>query len=102
MTTLNPFVITWSILTPTKGKALKKDINAIWKSGIFECGTNGKEIYFHSASKEKALEKIKKIKGLSKQYEIVFITDKQFGNAVVKDGFRVNATKKQLLDRFFI
>ena len=103
MTTLNPYQITWSILIPVSGKATKKDLSIIAKSGIYSISSNlNNEFFFHSADKEKAIEKAKNIKGLSKKYEVVMITDKQFGNVDVFKSFRLSATKKQLQERFFI
>lgn len=102
MKILNPYVITWTILTPVKGKATKKDLNALWRSEIFTVSKNDNEFFFHSSSKEAAISKVKKIKGLSRNYEVLFITDKQFGNSEFGEKLSLLATKKQLQERFYI
>ena len=104
MKALNPYEITWAIFTPIKGKVPKKDLTAFFSAGVY---TSCKRIDFNEftayfSTKEKALETIKKIKNLSKKYEVVLITDKQFGMVNWKESVKTVATKKQLQDRFFI
>lgn len=60
------------------------------------------QFYFHSTDLESANKKVKALKGLSKIYEVVSITDKQFGLLGWREGKLSNATKKQLENRFYI
>ena len=60
------------------------------------------EITAHFATKRKAIENLKKVKNLTKNYEVVLITDKQFGMTNWEESVKTVATKKQLQDRFFI
>ena len=104
MKTVNPYAITWAILTPVKGKVTKKDLTALYRSGVYTyCKRIGfNEVTAHFPTKEQALKTIKSIKGLSRNYEVVLITDKQFGLHDFRENVINVATKKQLQDRFFI
>jgi hypothetical protein len=99
MKTLNAMTITWAIITPINNKPTKSDLKTINKShangGFVISGT---EIIRHFASKEAAIESVKKISGLSKAHKVVFITDKQFGLSEYGQPFVNVATKKQLID----
>ena len=104
MKNLSPYKITWVILTPIKGKATKKDLTAFFSAGVY---TYCKRIDFNEVTayfptKEKALKTLKKVKNLSKNYEVILITDKQIGMVNWEESFKTVATKKQLQDRFFI
>jgi len=103
MTTLNAMTITWAIILPINSKPTKSDLKIINKShnnGGYSIADT--EIIRHFASKEKAMESIKKISGLSKEHKVIFITDKQFGLAKYYEPFVNVATKKQLIDTMVI
>ena len=103
MKALNPYKITWAIITPIKGKATKKDLTAFFRAGVSYCKRiDFNEFTAHFSTKEKALKTLKKVKNLSKNYEVIFITDKQFGLVNWRESLKTVATKKQLRDRFFI
>ena len=104
MKNLNPYKITWAIITPIKGKVAKKDLTTLVRAGVYTyCKRVGfNEETAHFPTKEKALETLKKVKNLTKNYEVILITDKQFGMANWKESIKTVATKKQLQDRFFI
>ena len=104
MKTLNPYKIHWVVLTPIKGRVTKKDLTTLFRAGVYTyCKrVDFNEVTAHFPTKEKALEKIKKVKNLTKNYEVILITDKQFGMANWKESVKTVATKKQLQDRFFI
>lgn len=99
-TVLNPYLITWAILTPIKGKVTKKDLYQMNAVNIFSKVNN--EAIGHFSTPERAKSFINDIVSLSKSYEVVLITDKQFGLCNIKQPIRMSATKKQLQNRFFI
>ena len=104
MKILNPYKITWAIITPIKGKVTKKDLTTFIKSGVYiyceKMDLNEVTAYF--ITKEKALKTLKKVKNLSKNYEVILITDKQFSLLNWNESVKTVATKKQFRDRFFI
>ena len=104
MKNLNPYKITWAILTPIKGKIAKKDLTTFLKEGVYTCckRLDFNEVTAYFSTKEKALKTLKKVKNLSKNYEVILITDKQFSMVNWKESVKTVATKKQLQDRFFI
>ena len=104
MKALNPYKIHWSILTPIKGKVTKKDLTTLFRAGIYTYCKKSEinEITAHFPTKVKALEALKKVKNLTKNYEVILITDKQFGMTNWNESLKTVATKKQLQDRFFI
>lgn len=80
---MNALTITWAIITPTKGKATKKDVKLMAKnSSALRMGYQGKLVAAHFSNKDKAIEVVTSFTGLSKKYEVYFITDKQFGKTV--------------------
>ncbi len=92
--TLNPFVITWAILTPIKGKPTKRDA----QNGFGRCGN---VLARHAANIDNAKESVKSLK-LNKKYTLTFITDKQFG-LVGKDlDFSKVFTAKQISEQTII
>jgi hypothetical protein len=100
---LNPYQITWAIITPTKGeKVIKKDLNTIYKTGALSAAGYGNIIICHFSSKKKAEDTIKKAKGLTRPYKVVFITDKQFGLSKWNESLINVATKKQLINTLVI
>lgn len=105
MSTLNQnsaFVITWAIFTPVQGKFFKKNHNEIFKVAPTvskRIGVNEAFAYF--ANKEMAIEKVSKLK-ISKDFEVVFITDKQFGLSKWNESLKKVATKKQLEEKIII
>jgi len=99
MKTLNPYQITWAILTPVSGIARKEDRK------LFNQFAQGKRHTFisdHSPDIESAKRKLDSIAGkLTKPYQVLFITDKQF--SLLKDNnFEAVATKKQLSEMVYI
>lgn len=104
MKNLNAYEITWTVLTPVKGKVTKKDLNQMYRCGIYtnSMDRTHNQFFFHSATKENAQNKVKALKGLSKTYEVIHITDKQFGLLKWNESKLANATKKQLENRIFI
>lgn len=99
MKNLNSYTITWAIFTPSKGRITKKDLNVIYKAGCPTAYGNKSlnEILAHFPSKAKADAALRNVKGLTKAYKVVFITDKQFGNSKFNESFLNVATKKQLI-----
>ena len=77
MKALNPYEITWAIVTPVSGIITKKDAK---KMGV--CVWNGKVGCKHFPTKEQAEEWAKTIH-TGKAYECRFITDAQYGNIQV-------------------
>jgi len=76
---LNPYKITWAIITPIKGKFTQKDFSLLKKTMPSLCGNDYlNERCAHFPTKERAIEVLAKSKA-SKEYKVVFITDKQFG-----------------------
>ena len=74
-TIINPYKFTWTFLIPKKGIARKSDASKNISRGMFKS-----YLYFYDLNKEAALERLKKIKGtLSKEYNVLLISDKQFG-----------------------
>ena len=102
--TPNPYQITWAVLTPIKGKVTKKDLTTLYRAGVYTyCKRVGfNEVTAHFPTKERALQVLKGIKGLTRTYEVVLITDKQFGLTDWKESVKIVATKKQLQNRIFI
>lgn len=102
---LNAYTITWAILTPVNGKKItKKDLNQICKSSDkpFSGSKTLNEITFHFKNLESAIESVKKINGLNKNYSAVFITDKQFGLTNWNQRKIEVATKTQLINQIII
>lgn len=103
MRNLNPYKITWAFLIPTSGIATQKDSNSSFQRGAFKSYLAG-----FSNNKESALKKVKDLKGgLSKEYQVLCITDKQF--AMLQFNYKNNshnlmdiATTKQKLEMFAI
>lgn len=95
MKNLNAYQITWAILQPKKGIVTKKDTRlGFSKQDLF--------LIDHACSLEAAKEKVNNLAGkLSKEYDIFFITDKQFGMSC-NGNFKEVATSKQLSETFQI
>jgi len=100
---LNPYTITWVILIPTKGIATKKDASLTFHRGMFKS-----YLACHSGNLENAKNKVQDLKGmLSKEYKVLFITDKQFGMIEIDFKNDTNnlmdiATSKQKSEMFLI
>jgi hypothetical protein len=102
MRTLNPYKITWLVLTPVKGIATKKDHSIANKAFYgFMNRNNGQEIVRHFATKENALKALESLK-LSKEYKATFITDAQFGLSKWDESLLNVATKLQLQNQILI
>jgi hypothetical protein len=101
MKTLNPYKITWLVLTPNAGKATKKDLK-ILNGKRFGFGISNNEIKDCFANKELALNFAQRIVGLTKHYKVTFITDKQFGLSKWDESLLNVATTKQKLESFNI
>ena len=102
---LNAYTITWAILTPVNGKKItKKDLNQICRTSDkpFSGSKTLNEITFHFKNLETAIESVKKISGLNKNYSAVFITDKQFGLSKWNQKKIEVATKIQLINQIII
>lgn len=105
---LNPYKVTFAVLKPVKGPATKADQV---KSGFMRDLTN-QFLSMHAPDLVSAKKKVNSLKGkLSKDYEVFFITDKQFGNIkiVYKNGKMTYsksyvdvATTKQLSEKFLL
>lgn len=98
---LNAYTITWAIITPVKGKFFKKDLNVISKK-IHSIGLSSNIGKAHFQNKEKAIEQVNKISGLSKDFKVTFITDKQFGMSKLNQNPLELATSKQLEETIII
>jgi hypothetical protein len=100
---LNSFEIAWAFITPLKGKITKRDLNLIYKCGIYTIGGHMKETFIaHFPSKKNGIEKMKLVNGLYKEYSVVFITDKQFGIRKWNEPLGNIATEKQISESFII
>jgi hypothetical protein len=100
---LNSYQITWAIIQPAKGnKITKKDLNTIYRAGALSVAGYGNIITCHFSSKKRAEDTLKKAKGLTKPYKVVFITDKQFGLSKWNEPLINVATKKQLINTLVI
>lgn len=102
---LNAYTITWAILTPANGKKItKKDLNQIYKTSgrAFGQSKSLNEGACHFKNKQSAIDCIKKIKGLNKNYSVIFITDKQFGLSKWNQKKIEVATKMQLINQIII
>ena len=103
MKPLNAYKITWAFLIPTSGIATKKDSNSTFQRGMFKS-----YLAAFSGNKDAAIKKVKELKGtLSKEYNVLFITDKQFG--MIQQDFKNQshnlmdvATTKQKSEMFII
>jgi len=99
MKTLNPYQITWAILTPVSGIARKEDRK------LFNQFAQGKRHTFiaeHSPDMDSMKRKLDNVAGkLTKPYNVLLITDKQFSK-VVNNNFSKVATNKQLDEQFYI
>lgn len=95
MLQLTPYNTYWYILTPIKGKPTKKDLTLLKKMHTIATIVKS-EIIFYKPYKDLT------IKPLSKLYELVIITDKQFSLFEHGKTFRSLATKKQLFNRKFV
>ncbi|MBN8833751.1 MAG: hypothetical protein J0H76_05160 [Sphingobacteriales bacterium] len=80
---ITAYKIFWAIATPTKGIATKKDGTKFSKQGWARVNykTNQKAVscFLRHASDLKKLKESCKVEGLEKAYDILIITDKQFG-----------------------
>lgn len=95
---LNAYQITWAILEPVKGIITKKD----QRFGFSKNRDNSSLIAF-GATGEAAETKVKSLAGkLSKEYNVFYITDKQFGMTSNVKSFKDVATTKQLSEMFQI
>ncbi len=99
---LNPYTVTWAVITPTRGKFFKKNLNEISKT-IFSIGkmVGQNEAIAHFPTRDRAIELLNKVSA-SKQFKVVLITDKQFGQSNWKESKLNVATEKQLNDYFII
>jgi len=104
MMTLNPYKITWAFLIPIKGIATKQDNYAT----SLQRGISKSHLSRHFSDIEDAKKEISKLKGkLSKEYKVLFITDKQFGQIQNNftnqtDNLLEVATAKQKAEMFII
>ena len=74
-TIINSYKNVWMFLIPKKGIARNSDVSKKISRDMFKS-----YLYFNDLNKEAALESLKKIKGtLSKEYNVLIISDKQFG-----------------------
>jgi hypothetical protein len=101
---LNAYTITWAIIQPVKGKITKKDLNIMFRNGLYSISASKTKNEFtaHFPNKDSAIVRVMSLKGLSRLYKVVFITDKQFGMQNVKESLINVATKKQLIEMKFI
>ena len=104
MKTLSAYTITWAVITACKGKNTKRDLNIMHRAGLLISGSHfqGNPFMCHFATKESAIEKISKISGLYKPYNVILITDKQFGMSSFNGDITAVATTKQLKESFKI
>jgi hypothetical protein len=79
---MTKYQIVWAIFRPVKGKFFNKNYNEIYNSGVYSIGKRAmfNEAIAHFNSKEIALEAIRNVH-VSKDFEVVLITDAQFGRA---------------------
>lgn len=96
----NPYQIVWAILTPKKGVARKEDRKT--SGEILLLGSHHKFIPIHAPNIDRLNAKLESLIGkLVKEYEVLIITDKQFGLAEKCDFYSV-ATTKQLSKTYTI
>ncbi len=98
----NAYTITWAVITPLKGKFIKKNLNELSKK-IFSITKYkmANEAICHFSSKEQAIEKLSNVSA-SKQFKVTLITDKQFGMTKWNEPLLANATQKQIEESFII
>jgi hypothetical protein len=79
---MSKYQIVLAIFRPVKGKFFKKNYNEIHNSGVYTVGKRAlcNEAIAHFNSKQKAIEAISNVQ-VSKDFEVVLITDAQFGKA---------------------
>lgn len=100
---MNKYKLTWAIFIPIKGNITLRDMNIIYKSGILSiCGYRHNRWLAHFDSKESAIEILSRIKGLHKHYEVILITDAQFGLLTYNQNPEEIATKLQLTNKILI
>ena len=105
MKTISGYTITWAIITACKGKNTKRDLNKMYKSGLTSISGShfmGKPFLCHFPSKEIAVERLSKVSGLFKEYNVILITDKQYGLSSYNSDILDVATKKQKSETFKI
>ncbi|WP_407324022.1 hypothetical protein R5O24_02690 [Tenacibaculum maritimum] len=103
MKSLNPYQIIWIFLIPTYGIARKQDTSTTIQRGLFNSC-----LKTYAIDKAAALKKVNELKGtLTKEYDVLFITDKQF--ELIKSNFENRthnlmdiATEKQKSEMFKI
>lgn len=75
------YQITWGILYPSKGRTTKRDLNIIYRCGIWTVARSyfeGRPFICHFPNKEAAKAALKKVTGLFKEYNVLMTTDAQF------------------------
>jgi hypothetical protein len=100
---MSKYQIVWAIFRPVKGKFFKKNYNEIYNSGIYTVGKRAvcNEAIAHFNSKDKAIEAISNVQ-VSKDFEVVLITDAQFGNASYDAQYWHLATEMQKQNKITI
>jgi len=105
MKTLNPYVITCAVISAEKGRNTKRDLNIMYRCGLPTISGShfqGKPFVCHFPSKGNAIERLSKVSGLNKSYNVILITDKQFGMSSYNADITAVATTKQLNESFKI
>jgi hypothetical protein len=105
MKTLSAYTITWAVIDACKGKNSKRDLNIMFRCGLATISGShflGKPFMCHFPTKESAIEKLSKVTGLNKKYNVLLITDKQFGMSSFNSDITAVATNKQLSESFTI
>ena len=98
MQNLNKYQIKWAIITPLKGIVRKDDAKKL-NTFVY---SDKKHCAIHAPDHEMLMSKLNGVKGkLNKSYQVVIITDAQFGNVKGND-FESVYTAKQISERFTI
>jgi hypothetical protein len=100
---MSKYQIVWATFRPVKGKFFKKNYNKIYNSGVYTIGKRAlcNEANAHFNSKEKALQAISNVK-VSKDFEVVLITDAQFRKASYDATYWELATDAQKRNKIII
>lgn len=99
------YPMTWGILFPYKGRTTKRDLNVIYRCGIWTVARSyfeDRPFVCHFPNKEAAITALKKVTGLFKEYDVLMITDAQFKQSSWNAYIQGIATSRQKKEIFVI
>lgn len=93
MTNFSGYKIWWAIVLPKAGVVPQKDQKVMNKYRVYR---NVRSVMEHFSSKDRAVAFAENLRGkLSKSYDVIFITDKQFGLQPPVAGATLNMTARE-------